>query len=174
MLKQNMWKTVFENTQLMMLNRGFIFNKQFDDHYFLFSNTNNDHVIIYFYDQEKLNIDAIKEFINELMKNNISHGIIIYKNIITSSCKKILMNLFKFDIELFYIKELLYDITKFKYYCIHDKLNEKESQKILQRYGAHLPILLKSDPISRYFYFQKNDIIKITRRNGTIAYRIVK
>jgi len=149
-------------------------NKELDQYYILFSNSDNDNIIFYFYDQEKLNIDAIKEFINVLEQHSITHGMIVYKNIITSSCKKILSNLFKYEIELFFMKELLYDITKFKYYCVHDRLNEKEAKKIKEKFGSSLPILLKNDPISRYFYFQKNEVIKITRRNGTIAYRVVK
>jgi DNA-directed RNA polymerase subunit H (RpoH/RPB5) len=45
---------------------------------------------------------------------------------------------------------------------------------IREKYGNALPFILKTDPVSRYYYFQKNDLIKITRRNGTITYRIVK
>ena len=46
--------------------------------------------------------------------------------------------------------------------------------------GSHLeftytfPVLLSTDPVSRYFNFKKGDIIKIIRKYDIITYRIVK
>jgi DNA-directed RNA polymerase subunit H (RpoH/RPB5) len=158
----------------MMLHRDFIFIKKIKNCYLLYSNNQNDKIIVWCFEQEKLNIDCIKEFINLMDKEKYKSGMIIYQSMLTSSTKKLLDNLYKFEIELFLVKELQYDLTKFKYYCIHEKLSSDDAKKIKEQFGNSLPFILKTDIVSRYFHFQKNDIIKITRRNGTIAYRVVK
>lgn len=168
------WNKALENLQLMMLNRGYVFIKKKNQDYLIYANTDNKKIIIWCYVNEKLNIDGMKDFINVLETEKYKHGIIIYQNLLTSSTKKILENLYKFYIELFLVKELQYDITKFKYFCIHEKLNEEESLKIKEKFGTSLPIILKTDAISKYYNFQRNDIIKVLRRNGTIIYRICK
>jgi hypothetical protein len=66
-------------------------------------------------------------------------------------------NLYKFQIELFLLKELQYDLTKFKYFCIHEKMSFTNAKVIREKYGNALPFILKTDPVSRYYYFQKNE-----------------
>ena len=171
---EQLWNKALENLQLMMLNRGFVFIKKKDDTFLIYANTENQKIIVWCFEFEKLNIEGIKEFINMLEKEKFKHGIIIYQNVMTSSTKKILENLYKFNIELFLFKELQYDITKFKYYCPHEKLSTEEAKKVKERFGTSLPYLLKNDAMVRYHYFQRGDIIKITRRNGTITFRFVK
>lgn len=169
-----MWQKAAENLQLMMLNRGFVFIKKKDNHYLIYANTENKKIIIWCFMNIKLNIDGIKEFINIMESEKYKHGIIIYQNFITSSAKKILDNLFKFTIELFLMKEMQYDITKFKYYCTHEKLSPDECKEVREKFGNSLPFILKTDPVSKYFNFERNDVVKITRRNGNIIYRVVK
>jgi DNA-directed RNA polymerase subunit H (RpoH/RPB5) len=43
-----------------------------------------------------------------------------------------------------------------------------------KKFGTSLPSLLRTDPIVRYYHFQKGDVIRVTRRNGTQIYRLVK
>ena len=171
---ESMWEKAQENLQLMMLNRGFVFIKKREDCYMIYANTDNHKIIVWCYEYDKLNIDGIKEFIHILETEKFKHGIIIYQNIMTSSTKKVLENMYKFEIEIFLLKELQYDITKLRYYCVHEKLTSEESKKVKEIFGTSLPNILKTDSVSRYFHFHKNDIIKITRRNGTIIYRVVK
>ena len=173
-MNQEMWEKAQENLQLMMLNRGYVFLKKKDDVYLIYANTDNQKIIVWCFEYDKLNIDGIKEFIYMLEKEKYKHGIIIYQSVMTSSTKKVLDNLYKFQIELFLLKELQYDLTKFKYFCIHEKMSFTHAKVIREKYGNALPFILKTDHVSRYYYFQKNDLIKITRRNGTITYRIVK
>jgi DNA-directed RNA polymerase subunit H (RpoH/RPB5) len=169
-----MWEKALENLQLMMLNRGYVFLRKKDDVYLIYGNTDNQKVIVWCYQSDKLNIDGIKEFICVLEKDRYRHGIIIYQNTMTSSTKKVLDNLYKFCIELFLLKELQYDLTKFRYFCHHEKLRGEQAKAIREKFGNNLPNMLKTDVVSRYYYFQKNDVIRITRRNGTITYRVVK
>lgn len=169
-----MWEKAQENLQLMMLNRGFVFLRKKDDSYLIYANTDNQKIIVWCFEFDKLNIDGIKEFINLMEKEKYKHGIIIYQNIMTSSTKKVLDNLYKFHIELFLVKELQYDLTKFKYFCIHERMSKTEAEAIREKYGNTLPFMLKTDAVARYYFYQRNDLIKIIRRNGTIIFRIVK
>ena len=75
---------------------------------------------------------------------------------------------------LFNENELQYNITLHKYVRPHIKIEGDEFDTINSKYGKHLPIILASDPVSRYYNFKKGDIIKIIRRNDIIAYRVVK
>ena len=93
----------------------------------------------------------------------------------TSNCLKVIDNIFQFQIECFRVNEFQYDITSLYYYVPHEKIvNENLLQEIRKKYGAHLPILLKSDPIVRYFGFKRNDIIKVIRSENEIVYRQVR
>jgi len=132
-------------------------------------------ILVWCYLFEKLNIEGIKEFISILEEYKIVHGLLIYYQTITASAKKILKSLYRFEIEMFVLKELQYDLTAFDYYCPHILCDADEKKEILKRFSPNeLPILLLTDVVSRYFDFKKNDIIRIHRKNGTIIYRIVK
>ena len=163
---------IYQNVDRMMKNRGYhpLMKTEQRSLY----QKDNDKILISYYFSDKLYIETIKEFIVDLEKNKCHHGIIIYNNIITPSCKKVLEHIHQFQIELFTLDEFYYDITKHMFYCPHRKLESKETEKIKSVFGNRLPLLLKSDPISRYFFFQKHDVIEITRKNNSIAYRIVK
>jgi DNA-directed RNA polymerase subunit H (RpoH/RPB5) len=173
MNSNNIWENAHYYVDLMMEKRGFKLAQTMDTNLTLYKK-NQYNIIIWFFNIDKLNIDYMKEFISILETNNYKHGIIIYQNYITSSTKKVLENLYKFDIELFIVKEFQYDLTQFKYYCHHEKLSSSEAKMIKDKFKSNMPYILKTDMICRYFYFQKNDIIKITRRNQSIVYRIVK
>ena len=54
------------------------------------------------------------------------------------------------------------------------ELNEDEKKDFLSNFGSKIPFLLKTDPIVRYFNFEKGDIIKVIRKDNYISYRIVK
>ena len=43
-----------------------------------------------------------------------------------------------------------------------------------KKYTDDIPIILKSDPISRFYGYERGDIIKVTRKSGYVMFRIVK
>ena len=165
--------TVITNFNHMMINRGYDLTET-DGNIRLYKNTEDKKVVTWLYTNEKLNIDSIKDFVLILENKKCVHGIIIYNSTVTSSSKKVLEHIQNYKIELFSLNEFSYNLTEHMYYCPHKKLNKEEAEHVKTTFGTKLPYLLKTDPVVRYFYFQKNDIIEITRRNGSIAYRIVK
>ena len=73
------------------------------------------------------------------------------------------------------LNEFQYDIKKLYYYVPHTKINDKELLKTIKdKYKNKLPILLRSDPISRYFGFKRNDIIQIDRNENEICFRQIR
>lgn len=117
----------------------------------------------------KLNIKGIKDKLSIMNKENSTHCIVIYRHNVTSSAKKSL-DIIDHKIELFSLGEFQLNITKHRLVPIHEKVTGTD----LEKYKNKLPVLLTTDPISRYYGYKKGDFIKITRKNGLVVYRQVK
>ena len=126
----------------------------------------------------KLNVAEIKKKIFIMQEEKISHAIIIHNSLDTptSQVKGIIENLpnLCMEIEAFPESDLLINITKHSYVPKHEVLSPEKGREFRSKYGTDIPVLLKTDAISRFYNFHKGDIIEITRRNDYVAYRIVK
>ena len=124
-----------------------------------------------FFTIHKFNIDRLQEFISTMKKMDVWHCIIVYKENATPVAKKIVLDSKEMIIELFELEEMQYNITKHHLVPKHEKVpdSEKFDKKIIDK----LPILLKSDAVSRFYGFKKGDLIKIIRKNDNIFYRRV-
>jgi DNA-directed RNA polymerase I, II, and III subunit RPABC1 len=128
----------------------------------------------------KFNVETIQEYISMMKKMDLTHSIIVSKDNATPIAKKIIEESPNFNIELFNVDELQYNITTHYLVPKHELAFKKGTKELLQfkkKYNNmtdNLPVILKSDPVARFYAFQKGDIIKITRPNGMITYRIVK
>jgi DNA-directed RNA polymerase subunit H (RpoH/RPB5) len=118
---------------------------------------------------EKLNIEIIKYYYTLLYKDGINHGILVYRNNVTSSVTKILLGNHDIRIELFHIDELQYNLTKHVLVPLHEKISAKGHTEL-----SKYPILKKTDPVARFNGWVNGDLIKITRKDGTISFRIVR
>ena len=86
------------------------------------------------------------------------------------------------NIELFWIGNLLINITKHSFVPTHEKVETSDYDDIKTKFSLsnfnQLPIILKSDPVSKYYGFESGDICKITRKNKisgiSVIYRLVK
>lgn len=131
----------------------------------------------------KFNTEKTQEYINMMNELEINHSIIIYQDTISSSAKKIIENLpsislggdISIKIELFAEHELQKNITKHVLQPSQfELLHGEEASLMKKQYGNVLPVMLKTDPIARFYGYESGNIIKITRKNGYILYRIVK
>jgi len=123
---------------------------------------------------EKLNVDEIK-IANALMTNEDSnHALIVYENVPTSAVKNAVGNMVELglEIELWSADDLQFDITEHKLVPRHEKVDQKLVKTFPDK--ANLPILLKSDIVSRFYNYRKGEIIRVFRRDGTIVFRIVR
>jgi len=175
---ENKWVQGIHYTELMLTRRGYAKFREIPTENnttaFVFTHLTRDTLLVWFFCHDKMNIDSIKEFIHLLEEHEIKHGLIVYQNTVTTSTRKVMENLFQFKMELFELKELQYDLTEFRYYCPHELLEPAKMSEVRKKFGTSLPTLLRTDPVVRYYHFQKGDIIRITRKNNTQIYRMVK
>ena len=171
MLEEKILKTCKE----MFNQRNYEYEEKKDENLIIYKKKDGNKMCLFLNLYNKLDINIIKDVISRLNKNKINHAILIYKNDITSYAKKILINIKKeFEIEIFKDKNLMYNITKHKLVPLHEELSVKDSKKFTKKYGKKLPVILKNDPVSKFYNFKKGSIIKVTRSNNYIIYRIVK
>lgn len=119
----------------------------------------------------KLNTEVIKGVVLNFEVKMYSHAILVYEGVPTANVKKQIDELSKIGktIEIFSADDLQLNITKHILVPKHELLKiSKFKDKI------NLPIILRSDPICRFYNFPKGEVIKVTRRDGFIAYRIVR
>lgn len=133
-----------------------------------------DRIIVFTNDSAKLTIENIKYYTSIMNDFKFNHAIIIYGGVITSQANKTISALTEFDIELFNKKSLAYNITRHRLVPSHRKLEMCEVVDFKSKYGVKIPVILKSDPVARFYNFKQGDIIEIKRKEGTIFYRIVK
>lgn len=130
-------------------------------------------ILVFLNEDDKLNIQGIKDKISLMNKEGANRCIIIYKSNVTSSAKKSLETL-EYDFELFALHELQLNITRHRLVPRHSYVLPSEKEELEKKYKGKLPILLHTDPVSRYYDFKRGDYIRITRKDGSIIYRIVK
>ena len=123
----------------------------------------------------KITIGIFREFVAYLESVKSEHGIMVYTADITTNVREIV----KLDgpplIELFCTTELLFDITQHFLQPTFELVPPTEAKAILTRYGvAGIPILLRTDPICRFYNWPRHSLIKITPHDDrSVGYRIV-
>ena len=73
--------------------------------------------------------------------------------------------------QVFCIKELQFNITRHILVPKHEKLSPGDVQKVLSTYNLkhvlQLPIILKTDPMSKYLGLKTGDVVKIHRSSSS-------
>ena len=161
----------------MLSDRGYTINDESKEDFIIKASKEKEketyQMITFICKEEKLSIQGIKEFISAMNKENCNRCIIVYRDSVTSSAKKSL-EIMEYNIELFNINELQIDITQHRIVPKHELASKEEKELLDKEYKAKLPFILLTDPISRYYYFQRGEYIRITRKDGTVMYRVVK
>ena len=127
-----------------------------------------DKIIFLYTDCYKVNVNYIKNCINHVIKQDFNHVVIIYKQTITTSVRKIieLSELIKF--EIFKETELYFNILK------HDLVPEHCISSDFTTRKHNLPIILHTDPVIKFLGIEKGQVVKIKRNDGTLSFRLVK
>ena len=131
--------------------------------------------------EDKISINTIKECLSRLEELEYNHIILVYNGKLTSCANNVVKtientkesdNLIKKTFEVFNKDELQLNITKHHLASKHEVVEKKELDELKSKLDIlKLPVILKIDPMCKFYNFQIGDIIKITRRNGFIAYR---
>ena len=132
-------------------------------------------MIVFFADTPKFNVKNIQMYITIMDEMGIFHSIIVYKDGVTSFTRKAIEQSLEMTFELFSVEDLQYNITKHILQpSKFERIEEKEALEFKNLYGTKFGTLRSDDPISNFYAYQKGDVIKITRKNNYVTYRIVK
>lgn len=130
-------------------------------------------ICVILHTQPKFTVTNVQEYNMMVSSMNINHYIIVVENPVTPMARKVIDNSIEMTIEVFLMQELVFNITKHELVPKHEKLNAEKALELKKRFGTKFPVILKIDPICRFYGFKRGDMIKIVRKNGMIAFRIV-
>tara|TARA_B100001093_G_C26664329_1_gene943316 strand:+ start:99 stop:719 length:621 start_codon:yes stop_codon:yes gene_type:complete len=139
----------------------------------------------------KIKPSLVKEVLDEMEKKmNESSGdinesnleiIIVIRNKPNNSIFRLLKDYN--NVQVMWLNQLKFNPTKHFIVPEHVKMTEEESKEIVRYYSLtskfQLPLLLKDDPIARYYNFRVGDIIKIKQsitcqNKNYVFYRCVR
>lgn len=158
----------------MMQDRGYVITETESDKMLATREEDSHQVLIVFIDEPKLNINTVKDLVQILQENDLDHAIIIYNDSITASARKTIESIENITIETFLRTELQYNITKHRLQPDFKKCEGEEENEIKEKWGTKIPVMLSSDPIARFYHYLRGDIIRVTRKNGFVSYRVVR
>ena len=121
----------------------------------------------------KFNVERIQACIVMMKEMDIYHGLIVYNGTATPVAKKIVEESQKMKIELFHETELQYNLTKHYLVPLHELIYKKDTIEAKEFKKNKYPIISRTDPVSRFYGWNTGDIIKITRKNDFVMFRIV-
>ena len=157
----------------MLEQRGFTIQEE--DEEMIIGIREFDYDVVVFFDlSQKLDTNKIKVVISKMKDLEFKNCIIVYKESVTSPARKVIDELQEYKIEIFKETELRYNITKHRLVPKHSALSKAETADFKKQYGIKIPVLLKTDAVAKFYNFQKGEIIKIERTDGTVSFRIVK
>lgn len=135
----------------------------------------------------KIRLSNIQNLINNMKENVLEEGdsmIILTREKLSnelslySLIESIISN-DKIIIQLFWLDTLVINITKHELVPKHRVISETEKNIILKKYSLssfnQLPIILKNDPVAKYYGMVRGDIVEIKRPSETageyVSYR---
>jgi len=129
-------------------------------------------VIVKFYNIKLNSLKNDREIENFITKYPDHHKILIVSNIMGKILKQI--NEIK-NFEAFEMMEVVRDISKHHLVPKHILLDDNEAKQVMDEYQiekADMGRIFIDDPMTRYLYGQKNNIIKIIRNSIYTGYSI--
>ena len=142
----------------------------------------NPNLLVIKLEEPKVGINSVKTIASHLESYNTSHCIVLYNTNITVFAKNEIKKLQDEGktIELFMYSELIYNITKHSLVPKHELLSKEQKMQIMKLYKVtdkHLPQMLKTDPVARYFNAKPGNLFKIVRDSNitykSISFRVV-
>lgn len=135
---------------------------------------NGKQVLVFFNEASSFDTKSMKEIFSIMSERNVDHSIVIYKDKVTPATKSTLEQTEDMKIELFAEEDLQINITKHRLQPIFEKLKDEEAVEFKKKYGLKFGVLRLDRPIARFYDYMRGDVIRITRPDGYINYRIVK
>lgn len=128
-------------------------------------------------------IDRVREIVRYMKQYTgtvINHCIVIYEKT-TPPVKSSIVTLRRAkdsdihaNIEIFTSISMQFNITTHELQPKFTPLTHKESVHFKKEHGVEYPIMLRSDPVAKYYGVESGSVMKIMRKSGIIAYRLVR
>ncbi|KAI5185725.1 DNA-directed RNA polymerases I, II, and III subunit RPABC1 [Nematocida homosporus] len=139
-------------------------------------------LFVFFPDSAYFKAKDVKVYISTLGKQNIHNGIIVCKDTLKAHSLKALDEARKeYNLELFYIRELLFNVSRHQDVPQHILLSEEEKQVVLKERKvseAQLKKIAADDPVNRYYAGKRGQMYRIIRNSETagvaVEYRVVE
>lgn len=138
-------------------------------------------ILTFFATDVKVPVRKIREYVQFMKENLVTHAVIVHAHQITPGAKS---ELNQYNIQTFQAKELFHNITRHALVPRHERIQtEREVQEIMKKYHIQskneFPIYYMSDPVVKYFGWQPGTVVKIERVSGglkepEIYYRMIK
>lgn len=167
-------ENIHKNICLEMLNQRGYDILESDSEKIIGKNSKDEKICVILSVIPKFNVERIEQCISFVNELEIKHAICIYSDNITSVAKTMIEKMVDMKIELFNVEELQFNITKHRLVPEHVRVSSEAASIIKKEVGLKFGSLLKVDPITRFYGYEKGDIIKISRKNGVVTYRIVR
>jgi DNA-directed RNA polymerase subunit H (RpoH/RPB5) len=131
-------------------------------------------IIVFFNESPSFDTKSMKEVLSVMNEAGVVHSIVVYKDKVTPATKSTLEQCDDMKIELFAEEDMQINITKHRLQPIFEKLKDDEAIEFKKSFGLKFGTLKIDRPIARFYDYSKGDVIRITRYDGYINYRIVK
>lgn len=143
--------------------------------------------IVKYITASKVRLNNIQMYVLDMVTNVLEEGdelIIIVKDKLTNdaSLYEIFETYLKTNnifIQLFWLDTLIINITKHELVPKHRVLDKDETTQLLQKFNlkdlSKIPVIIKSDPVAKFYGMRRGDVVEITRPSETagqyISYR---
>jgi len=110
--------------------------------------------------------DIYEEILGNLNESDEMELMIVLKGKPNNSILKLQKDKTYVNIQIYWCKQLQFNVTKHEYVPTHRRLTNEESAEIMKTYSItnkyQFPILLRDDIVSKYYNYKQGDIIEIT------------
>ena len=152
----------------------------------IYMENKNNKILIKFIVNQKLRINNLTNLVEDIITTQLSENdtliIITHDKITNEIFDELLETIYQkhnIFIQLFWIETLMVDITQHKLVPNHSIISNEEKEQLLQKYNLvsynQLPIIMKNDPVAKYYGGKRGDVFKINRPSETageyITYR---
>jgi DNA-directed RNA polymerase I, II, and III subunit RPABC1 len=152
----------------------------------IFINHQGQRIFIKFLINSKIKPNQIKDIIEglktEYLEKETDKLILVIKPKPNSTILKIIKEKEYRFVEIFWLNNVVFNITKHILVPKHIKMTEDEVKTIMDKHymvsKSSFPVMNRDDPIARYLNLSSGDVCKIIRKSITsgeyISYRVVK